>query len=221
MYYPAHGRDYYDSFMIWEAAREDARYGAAWVNDVWTNATPDQQTNEYIIDRMIRLDTSGSADKAGAINDLWGDMAKKMVTWDFERQQWLAQANSADDGSDWNFYQRCRTPLVKMPGTSGWYRPSRGHIPMEFGFNFIPLAATPGTTVSCNFQPQCDPVRQSDWRACLVAVNTAGGASYSIAVEHRHQLDHALRRPDQALSGGDRHPQADENRRPGVAGLSN
>ena len=38
MYYPAHGRDYYDSFTIWEAAREDARYGAAWVNNVWTNA---------------------------------------------------------------------------------------------------------------------------------------------------------------------------------------
>ena len=179
MYYPAHGRDYYDSFMIWEAAREDARYGAAWVNDIWTNATPDQQAHEYIIDRMIRLDSSGSADKAGAVNDLWGNMAKKMVTWDYERKQWLAQANSADDGSDWNFYQRCRTPLVEMPGTSGWYRPSRGHIPMEFGFNFIPLAASPGTTVSCNFQPQCDPVRQSDWRACLVAVNTAGGTSYS------------------------------------------
>ncbi|MCX6880883.1 MAG: DUF6055 domain-containing protein, partial [Verrucomicrobia bacterium] len=179
VYYPAHGRDYYDSFMIWEAARDDARYGAAWVNSVWTNATPDQQTNEYIIDRMIRVDTSGSADKAGAINDLWGDMARKMVTWDFERKPWLAAANSADDGSDWNFYQRCRTPLVKLPGASGWYRPSRDHLPMEFGFNFIPLAATPGTSVSCNFQPQCDPVRQSDWRACLVAVNNSGGASYS------------------------------------------
>ena len=29
-----------------------------------------------------------------------------------------------------------------MPGTSGWYRPARAHIPMEFGFNFIPLAVT-------------------------------------------------------------------------------
>ena len=179
MYYPAHGRDYYDSWVIWEAAREDPRYGAAWVDSIWTNATADQRTNEYIIDRMIRLDSSGSADKAGAINDLWGDMARKMVTWDFARQRWLAQANSADDGSDWNFYQRCRTPLVKLPGASGWYRPSRDHTPMEFGFNFIPLTATPGTTVSCNFHPQCDPVRQSDWRACLVAVDSAGAASYS------------------------------------------
>ncbi|MCF7730619.1 MAG: DUF6055 domain-containing protein [Akkermansiaceae bacterium] len=183
MYYPCHGRDYYDSFMIWEAAREDPRYGAAWVNEIWTNATPDQQVNEYILDRMIRLDASGSPDKAGAMNDLWGDMAKRMVTWDFERKRWLEQANagenSADPGTAWNFYQRCRTPLVKMPGTSGWYRPARAHLPMEFGFNFIPLAATPGTTVSCDFKPQCDPVRQSDWRACLVAVDTGGGASYS------------------------------------------
>lgn len=181
MYYPSHGRCYYDSFMIWEAAREDSRYGAQWVNEIWTNATPAQQTGEYVIDRMIRLDSSGSPDKAGAINDLWGNMAKRMITWDYERQQWLAQANKADDGSDWEFYQRCRTPLVQVPGTTGtnWYRPSRGHLPMQFGFNFIPLQAAAGTTVSCDFAPHSDPVRQSDWRACLVAVDTAGGASYS------------------------------------------
>ena len=179
MYYPAHGRDYYDSFTIWEAAREDARYGIAWVNNVWTNANATQRTSEYIIDRMIRCDTSGSADKAGAVKDLWGDMAKKMVTWDFERQRWLATANRPDDGSDWNFYQRCRTPMGKLPGTNGWYRPARAHCPMEFGFNFIPLQVVSNTTVTCNFQPQCDPVRQSDWRACLVAVNNAGEARYS------------------------------------------
>lgn len=179
MYYPAHGRDYYDSWVIWEAAREDTRYGAAWVNNVWTNANASQRVSEYIIDRMIRCDTSGSADKAGAVKDLWGDMAKKMVTWDFERQRWLATANSADDGTDWNFYQRCRTPMVKLPSTNGWFRPARAHLPMEFGFNFIPLQVTSNSTVICNFQPQCDPVRQSDWRACLVAVNNAGQASYS------------------------------------------
>ncbi len=179
MYYPCHGRDYYDSFMIWETALEDPRYGAAWVNSVWTNATADQQAHEYIIDRMIRVDASGSPDKAGALKDLWGDMARKMVTWDYARQPWLAQANSADDGTDWSFYQRCRTPLVKLPGADGWYRPSRDHLPMEFGFNIIPLAATAGTTVGCDFRPQGDPVRQSDWRACLVAVNSRGEANYS------------------------------------------
>ena len=179
MYYPAHGRDYYDSWVIWEAARDDSRYGAAWVNNVWTNYNADQQAHEYIVDRMVRCDSSGSADKAGALKDLWGDMAKKMVTWDFDRKQWLAQANSSDDGSNWYFYQRCRTPLVKMPGGTAWYRPERSHTPMEFGFNIIPLAASAGTTVTSNFQPQGDPVRQSDWRACLVAVNASGDASYS------------------------------------------
>ncbi len=180
MYYPSHGRDYYDSFMIWETARDDARYGAAWVNNVWTNATPSQRTSEFIIDRMIRLDSSGSPDKAGAMKDLWGDMAKKLVTWDWERQRWLAQANQPDDGSNWEFYQRCRTPLVRMPGAPGWFRPSRDHAPMEFGFNLIPLTATNGTVMSCDFQPQCDPVRQSDWRACLVAVSTNGSTRYSV-----------------------------------------
>lgn len=100
MYYCTHGRDYYDSWIIWEAAREDPRYGPAYVNQVWTDATPDQQAHEFIIERMARVDSSGSADKAGANRDLWGDMAKKCVTWDYERQQWFASANSAEDGSD-------------------------------------------------------------------------------------------------------------------------
>ncbi|MEI7899521.1 MAG: DUF6055 domain-containing protein, partial [bacterium] len=179
VFYPAHGRDYYDSWMIWEAAKEDPRYGTAWFNNVWTNATADQQVSEYIIDRMIRLDSSGAADKAGAVKDLWGDMAKKMVTWDYARQRWFAQANTPWNGDTWEWYTRCRAPLVKMPGTNGWYRPAREHMPIQFGFHFVPLSAAAGTTVSCNFQPLCDPVRQSDWRACLVAVNSAGEAGYS------------------------------------------
>jgi hypothetical protein len=179
VFYPAHGRDYYDSWMIWEAAKEDSRYGAAWVNEVWCNATEEQKVNEYIIDRMIRLDSSGSADKAGAVKDLWGDMAKKMVTWDYARQRWLIQANTPWNGDTWEWYTRCRAPLVKLPGTSGWYRPAREHIPQQFGFHFVPLTAAAGTTVSCNFQPLSDYVRQSDWRACLVAVNSNGEASYS------------------------------------------
>ena len=177
---PIHGRDYFNSWPIFEEVRDNPLYGYPYLNSIFnlTNATPDQQVNEYFINRMIRLDTSGSADKRGAINDLWGDMAKRLVTWDFQRQQWLAQANSqdgqgsSDPGTAWYFYQRCRTPLVQMPGAPGWYRPSREHLPQEFGWNIIPLQATAGTTVTCNFQPQCDPVRQSDWRACLVAVST-------------------------------------------------
>lgn len=39
--YPAHGRDYYDTWTIWETALNDSRYGAAWVNNIWTNATVD------------------------------------------------------------------------------------------------------------------------------------------------------------------------------------
>ncbi len=179
VFYPAHGRDYYDSWVIWEAAREDARYGPQWVNEVWTNATQSQRVNEYIIDRMIRLDSSGSADKAGAIKDLWGDMAKKMVTWDFERQRWLKQANTPWNGDTWEWYTRCRAPMVAMPGNPGWFRPAREYLPQQFGFHFVPLSAAAGTTVSCDFEPISDFTRQSDWRACLVAVNGAGEASYS------------------------------------------
>ena len=142
--YPCHGRDYYDTWTIWETALNDARYGAAWVNSMWTNFNADQQVNEFILDRMVRLDASGSADKTGGMRDLWGDMAKKMVTWDFTRQRWLAQGNSADDGSDWGFAVTARTALIPMPANSGWYRPCREHTPMEYGFNMIKLECLGG-----------------------------------------------------------------------------
>jgi len=177
--YPCHGRDFYDSWAIWETALNDSRYGAAWVNSMWTNATADQQVNEFILDRMVRLDASGSADKTAGMRDLWGDMARRMVTADFSRQRWFAPGLSADDGSDWLWANYCRTPLIPMPGNSGWYRPSREHTPMEYGLNVMKLNVTASTTVSCNFQPICDPVRQSDFRACLVAVSNNGDARYS------------------------------------------
>jgi len=180
MYYPAHGRRYYDDWTIWETAMEDPRYGADWINEVWTHATPAQKTGEYIIDRMIRLDRSGSADKAAGINDLWGDMAKRMVTWDFRRQRWLSGANIAETSADWwSWYQRSRTPMVRMAGTEDLYRPARAHLPQQFGLNVIPLTATPGTTVECTFEPFGDPMRNSDWRAVLVAVSSNNDARYS------------------------------------------
>ena len=177
--YPCHGRDYYDTWLIWEAALNDSRYGAAWVNSMWTNYTADQQANEFILDRMVRLDASGSADKTAGMRDLWGDMTKKMVTWDFGRQRWLAQNDYPDDGSNWSWARSCRTPLIPMPLNSGWYRPAREHTPMEYGLNMIKLTVTAGTTVSCNFQPICDAVRGTDFRACLVAVSNNGDGRYT------------------------------------------
>lgn len=179
-YYPIHGRDYFNSWPIFEEVRDNPTYGYPFINAVFnaTNATPDQQVNEYFVNRMIRLDFSPAPDHQGAINDLWGETAKRLVTWDFQRQPWLAQANrqdgqgNSDPGSAWNFSQCTRTSLVTMPGQPGWYRPCREDLPMEFGWNIIPLQATPGATVTCNFQPVCDPVRNSDWRACLVALST-------------------------------------------------
>ncbi|MCX6343453.1 MAG: DUF6055 domain-containing protein [Armatimonadetes bacterium] len=171
-FYYTHGRDFYDSWIIYEAFREDPRYGMPFINQVWTNANADQQAHEYIINRMARLDSSGSADKDGASRDLWGDMAKKCVTWDYERKRWFA--GGTDDGSDWWYCFGMRAPMVKLPGNTGWYRPERIYNPMQYGFNIIQLTASPNTTVSCNFQPVCDPVRQSDWRACLVAVSNVG-----------------------------------------------
>jgi len=201
MYTPLHGRDYFGSWPIMELAMETPGFGSAWINHLYTNAPP---ANDYWISQMLSIpNTTGLADATNAVFDLWGNLGKRLVTWDFQKQVWLATVNGsigggptlpklgygADSGADWVSYQRARTTLLPMPGTNGWYRCAYEDAPMEFGYNVIPLTATPGATVTCNFQPVCDPIRQSGWRACLVAVstnvvsigqyNTNGYASYS------------------------------------------
>ena len=125
MYTPLHGRDYFGSWPIMDLAMETPGFGSAWINHLYTNAPP---ANDYWISQMLSIpNTTGLADATNAVFDLWGNLGKRLVTWDFQKQVWLATVNGsigggptlpklgygADSGADWVSYQRARTIMTQ------------------------------------------------------------------------------------------------------------
>jgi hypothetical protein len=180
-----HGRNYYDSWQIWEYFKEDPRYGYAFVNKVWTEARGNKaKGGEYIFDAMARMDTSGSPDKYNAIKDALGHMAARNVMWDYQRQAYFQKHSPRTMDPMTEMYRRAYTELTRRGGDGTWYRVPFAHAPMQGGYNVVPIAlngkaGAGGYTVSVNFQPLWDATRRSDWRATLVAVSDGGESRYS------------------------------------------
>ena len=178
-----HGRNYYDSWQIWEYFKEDPRYGYAFVNKVWTQGRGNKAKGaEYIFDAMARLDDSGSPDHYNAIKDALGRMAARNVMWDYERQPYFQKQSPRTMDPFAEMYRRACTELVRRGGDATWFRVPFAHAPMQGGYNVVPIALDGktggGYTVTVNLRPLWDPVRRSDWRATFVAVSDTGESRY-------------------------------------------
>jgi hypothetical protein len=179
-----HGRNYYDCWQLFEYFRENPKYGYSFINKLWTQANGSKSKGaEYIFDAMARLDPSGSLDSYNAIKDALGNTAAKSVTWDFERGQFFRKQSPRTMDPFTDMYRRAYTELVRRNGSTTWFRVPFAHAPMQGGYNIVPIALPDkkggGYKVSVNFKPLWDPIRRSDWRATLVAVNDNGEPRYS------------------------------------------
>lgn len=176
-----HGRNYYQAWQIWEYFKEDPRYGYPFINKVWTEGRGSKK--EYIFDAMVRLDTSGSPDPYNAIKDALGNMAARSVTWDFERGAFFRMHSPRITDPFSEMYRRAYTELIRRNGDTTWFRVPFAHAPMQGGYNMVPIALEGkkggNYKVTVNFKPLWDPIRRSDWRATLVAVNDNGEPRYS------------------------------------------
>jgi len=178
-----HGRNYYDSWQIWEYFKEEPRYGYAFITKVWTEAKGNRAKGaEYIFDAMARLDTSGSTDPYNAIKDALGRMAARNVMWDYERQPYFQKQSPRTMDPFSEMYRRAYTELVRRGGDGTWFRVPFAHAPMQGGYNVVPIALDGktggGYAVTVNFKPLWDATRRSDWRATFVAVNDNGEPRY-------------------------------------------
>jgi len=179
-----HGRNYYDSWQIWEYFKEDPRYGYAFVTKVWTEARGNKAKGaEYMFDAMARLDTSGSPDPYNAVKDALGRMAARNVMWDYERQAYFQKQSPRTRDPLAEMYRRAYTELVRRSADTAWFRVPFAHAPMQGGYNVVPIALEGkkggGYTVAVNFKPLWDATRRSDWRATFVAVSDNGDSRYS------------------------------------------
>jgi hypothetical protein len=154
------------------------------------NDPPLPANGDDIIRKAIRCDTSGAADKAGAIRDQLGMMCARMLDMDFWNRRvngldrsTMRRGSAYDNDVNRAFFHYNRIPMVRQPAVSGtWYRPEFSMIPQSLSQNFIPLHITATgspRTVVCDFRPVPDAVRGTSFRACFVAFGPEKQARYS------------------------------------------
>lgn len=179
-YFPGHGRNYYDSWQLWEYYKQATGYGESFVNKIWTQGTD----SEFILSAAMRLDTSSNPDKLAALKDCYGEVAKRAVTWDYTEHGSYFRTY---DNYNMNLFDKYQRGAYAQPsyesGSTSWYRCPWDVTPQQMGYVMIPLAM-PGKSgaswiVTCNFKGLTDSGRGSDWRACLVAVSDTGVARYT------------------------------------------
>lgn len=179
-----HGRNYYDAWMIYEALREDPRYGYPFISKLWKEANGSRAKGaEYIFDAMARLDPSGSPDGDNAIKDMIGTMAAKCVTWDYQRGVYWRQSAPRTMDPFSEMYRRAYTELTRRNGDTRWYRVPFSDAPAQGGFNIVPIAlhgkTGGGYEVTLDVRPLQDSLRGSGIRATMVAVSDDGHPRYS------------------------------------------
>ncbi|MCX6345544.1 MAG: DUF6055 domain-containing protein [Armatimonadetes bacterium] len=180
-----HGRNYYDCWPILEYMREQPGYGYDIVNKIWTQANGTKaKGGEYMYDAIVRLDTNHGPDSYNFFKDTIGGMASHSVTWDYERGQFFKKSVSRSQDPYNENYRRGYTELERRNGDTTWFRVPFAHAPMQVGYNLVPIALNgkpkgQAYQVNVNFKPLWDPIRHSDMRATLVAVNDNGEPRYS------------------------------------------
>ena len=165
--------------------RETPGYGPTFLTTLFEGCQG--SAGEYVFDAMTRLDPSSNADHQGQIKDLIGKYTAEYVTWDHERGDLMKNYSFAPNQTDPtnDNYRRLFTELVKEPGSTTTYRVPFDQAPSQGGYDILPIKLTskvPGTggySVGITLKPVWDGVRQSDFRATLVAVSDNGNPRYS------------------------------------------
>jgi len=121
--------------------------------------------------------------------DFFGEYAARMVTFDFIEQDMI----------------RCKYGMPEMSyvyrvyGHKNRYRISNAEAPRWCGFNIIRLKRAEGVKeITVDFQGIHDPAQHSDWRACIVAVDSNGRARYS-PLWNKDKMTFALKPTDKHL----------------------
>jgi carbonic anhydrase/acetyltransferase-like protein (isoleucine patch superfamily) len=187
-----HKAHLYNNLSIFNHFMEAPGYGAPFLMKLFyePNLNASDPALDDIIRKAIRCDTSGAADKAGAIHDELGMMCARMLDMDFWNRRvngldrsTMRRATAYDNDANRPFFHYNRIPMVRQPGVGGaWFRPEFSMIPQSLSQNFIPLDITANgspRTIACDFRPVPDAIRGTSFRACFVAFGAAKQARYS------------------------------------------
>ena len=160
MFFVSNGRDYYHCYHIFEQLGLDPELGAMFVAKLWN-------TNGWDAYPFIRAEEL-FPDKLSELKDQWVKMGRRNITWDYP------DAIKDPKGVD---YRMARTLLEPIPYQPGVFRCPKDMAPQQFGYVICPLEPK-SKSVTVDLGGYINPERGSEWRACLVAVNSKQESRY-------------------------------------------
>jgi len=161
-FYMGHGRHYYDCWQIFEHLKDEPGFGHEFVTRLWAEG----EDMLYLWNKAEKLAAPRS------MADEWGKMARRSVTWDYERHDLFLPQDR-----DRHRLRYGRITLEPVPARPGWFRIPWAMAPQQFGYNVCPLRPS-DRAMTVEFRGLVNPERGPDWRASLVAVNRAGRPRY-------------------------------------------
>lgn len=170
-----HGRNYYESWpflqYLTENPEEYPYYGRDFIKRVMSEA----HMGEHPLHTVDRLSPGVS------LKDTLGHYAKRMASLDFGQKDVYKKRFEKMISIDHN-KQIVFTQLVRVSDKDDWWKVPIERAPQQTGMNIIPLipeGSGNGREITVDFKGLVDEERGSDWRACIVVMDSKGNARYS------------------------------------------
>lgn len=176
-YFMPHGRDYYDTWLLFQYLEENPdnlpNLGQGTVVKLWQGASH----NEFPFDTIKRMISPTS------LKDVLGYYARRHATLDFKHKTLYKKSFTSWTKDNYQGELRVFTELEKVSDKSGWYRVPYEFAPQQTGFNIIKLtptgSATTNRNISVNLNGLAPIGRGADWRASIVIEGGDGKTRYS------------------------------------------
>jgi len=159
----------YQSALLYVALGDSPHWGYGAASVIASLASLAEQTPYHTI---ARLGQERGLWKNGVkgFGDFFGEYAARMATCDFVLQYPLRS----------KYGMASLSSLEPVYGRRGRYRIPNAEAPATYGFNIVRLVPSAGAKeITVDFEGLYEPLQYSDWRACIVAVDSRGRARYS------------------------------------------
>ena len=159
----------YPGAYAWTVIGDDPNWGYVFPYAMATMMSMDEPTPMHAIARVGEK-RGLFKDGIRETGDLFGEVGARFAELDNELQAGLRGY----------FGMPNRVPLIELDREKRHYRSDPKCAPEAFGVNIVRLVADKGAKeLTVDFEGHYDPKTFSDWRACIVAVDSEGRCRYS------------------------------------------
>ena len=174
-------RHNYGSWPFLQTLAENPQFGRLFPYAIWS----ENRRNEHGValedpfQTIMRMGTERRiwSDGVSGFGDLIGELAARMVAWDFQNQ-FFYQEKMRRYVQHHPGIPSHRTLLEPVSDRDGWWKPIFSQAPRVYGVNLVDLVPS-AKVVEVDFSGIVDEKEGSDWRVTLVAYDALGHCRYS------------------------------------------